>query len=118
MLIKSIILTLAVASIAYADVISRTAPNPGGCKDGYHLKKGCGKDGTDICCPVKIGRSGVDDKDKCRDKCKGSDKKCIAPEPPRCPASYYACSATYGGNCCPGASVCGTVGGNYICILR
>ncbi|KAK3823423.1 MAG: hypothetical protein J3Q66DRAFT_437779 [Benniella sp.] len=148
MLIKNIILTLAVASIAYADIIPRTAPNPEGCKDGYRLKKGCGKDGADICCPVKIGRHssinvdvgidistgvdgcdcgdkvktkckgcGGDDEDKCRDKCKGKgkDKDCIAPEPSKCPAAYFACPADYGGNCCPDDSFCGTDEGRFVC---
>ncbi|KAF9363940.1 hypothetical protein BGX34_002955 [Mortierella sp. NVP85] len=103
MLIKNIILTFAVATIAYAEFIPRTKPNPGGCKDGFRLKKGCAKDGTDICCPVKPGRHslikinlgisigidgcdcgdkvkikckgcGKDDEDKCREKCKDKGK--------------------------------------------
>ncbi|KAI8345607.1 hypothetical protein B0O80DRAFT_472580 [Mortierella sp. GBAus27b] len=61
MLVKTTALILALVSVALAQdgFIGRTPPVPGGCQDNFRLKKGCGVNGTDICCPIKMGRPSV-----------------------------------------------------------
>ncbi|OAQ23512.1 hypothetical protein K457DRAFT_130547 [Linnemannia elongata AG-77] len=103
MLLNKIALTLAVASLVAADFIPRTAP--GGCPDGYvQTKKICKiANKPDVCCPTTV-----------KNPSRNDYRRCI-PQLTGCSADKFACPESYGGNCCPNGSFCGTSGDNFGC---
>ncbi|KAK3809426.1 MAG: hypothetical protein J3Q66DRAFT_373689 [Benniella sp.] len=119
MLIKTLSILLVTAAIASAQSKYPripVIPGPDKCPDGYITKKGCGVNGTDICCPPKVGRPVVAIdlghlKGKIsKEELAWKEENCMLPLPTTvCPGPDQFKCAYYGG-CCRFGDACDAFG--------